>query len=47
MARSTFLLLLDFISDQHIIPNYNVNLQDVQMRGVVMAVFVKVANEKC
>lgn len=33
MEHSTFLLLLDFILDQHIISNHNLNFQAVPTRG--------------
>lgn len=37
-------LFCSFILDQYIISSHNLNVQAVQMRGVVMEVFVKVAN---
>lgn len=34
--QSIFLLLIDFVLDQHIISNHNLNLQAVPTRGIVM-----------
>ena len=39
--QSIFLLLLDFVLDQHIISNHNLNLQAVPTRGIVMKNFLK------
>jgi len=36
MEQSIFLLLIDFVLDQHIISNHNLNLQAVPTRGIVM-----------